>query len=78
METATTDAYGQYITQGETYGGDKLKVVCLPSDPTLEADSVIVKLTYNKENAGAWYDGYAVETVDFKLKPKQISEDDEV
>lgn len=74
LQTTTTKPDGQYTAIGESYGLSQLKVVCIPSDPMLEPDSVTVKLNYNKENAGTWYAGEAKETVDFKLKEKVIEE----
>ena len=71
LQTTTTNADGLYLTEGESYAALELKVVCIPSNPELEADSVIVKLNYNKDNADSWYVGYAKETVDFKLKSKE-------
>ncbi|MDE5794611.1 MAG: radical SAM-associated putative lipoprotein [Muribaculaceae bacterium] len=68
--TVATDAEGQYIAIGESYANREVKMVCIPSSPELEADSVIVKLNYNKDHASSWYEGEAKETVDFKLKPK--------
>ncbi|MDE6787475.1 MAG: radical SAM-associated putative lipoprotein, partial [Muribaculaceae bacterium] len=57
--TVATDTEGQYIAKGESFGDREVKVVCIPSSPELEADSVIVKLNYNKENASTWYKGEA-------------------
>ena len=70
LQTTTTNTDGQYLAEGESSGFPELKVVCIPSSPTLEADSVIVKLNYNKDKAGSWYVGHAKETVNFKLKSK--------
>lgn len=74
LQTTTTKPDGQYTAIGGSHGLSQLKVVCIPSDPMLEPDSVTVKLNYNKENAGTWYAGEAKETVDFKLKEKVIEE----
>lgn len=74
IQTTKTKPNGRYETTGETYGYSQLKVVCIPSDPMLEPDSIIVKMNYNKENAGSWYVGEAKETVNFKLKGKVIEE----
>lgn len=74
IQATKTKPNGRYEAKGETYGHSQLKVVCIPSDPMLEPDSVIVKLNYNKDNAGTWYVGEAKETVDFKLKAKAIEE----
>ncbi len=70
LQTTSTDINGQYKANGDSEAASKLKVVCIPSDPTLEADSVVVTMHYNKENAGSWYVGDAEETVNFKLKHK--------
>ncbi|MDE5871348.1 MAG: radical SAM-associated putative lipoprotein, partial [Muribaculaceae bacterium] len=40
--TVATDIEGQYFAKGESYADREVKVVCLPSNPELEADSVIV------------------------------------
>lgn len=73
--TVATDIEGQYIAKGESYADREVKVVCLPSNPELEADSVIVTLNYNKENAGSWYAGDAKEIVNFKLKSKNSKQE---
>lgn len=78
LETTTTDSDGLYSAKGGSHAASELKVVCVPSDPGLEADSVIVKLRYNKndkEHDGFWYVGDAKETVDFKLKTKSTEEE---
>ncbi len=74
LQTTTTNLDGQYITKGQSYAEQRLKVVCIPSNPKLEADSVIVKMNYNKDKADTWYVGYAEEVVDFKLKEKSTPE----
>lgn len=71
LQTATTNSDGRYITKGESYAAPELKVVCIPSNTELEADSVIVKLHYDKDNSGTWYAGETEETVDFILKDKK-------
>ena len=43
--TTTTNQEGAYQTTGNNIPDD-LKVVCIPSDPTLEPDSTIVKMKY--------------------------------
>ena len=75
LKETTTNADGQYITDGASCGASELKVVCIPSNPEIEADSVIVKLHYNKDKADSWYVGHADETVDFKLKFKVSGEE---
>lgn len=73
--TVATDIEGQYFAKGESYADREVKVVCLPSTPELEADSVIVTLNYNKENASFWYAGDAKEIVNFKLKSKDSKQE---
>ncbi len=72
METAPTDAEGAYSVEGHSLIG-KLKVVCVPDDPALDADSTEVVLKYKKDknDKNSWYRGHADATVNFKLKPKQ-------
>lgn len=67
LETTSTNEDGHYIAKGKAYADTELKVVCIPSDPGLEPDSVIVKMKY-KDKDGPWYVGHAEEEVDFKLK----------
>ncbi|MDE6380776.1 MAG: radical SAM-associated putative lipoprotein [Muribaculaceae bacterium] len=74
IQTTKTKPNGRYEAKGETFGSSQLKVVCVPADPMLEPDSVIVKMNYNKDKADSWYVGEAKETVDFKLKAKVIEE----
>ncbi len=70
--TTTSNAEGAYEIKDEGCH-DNLKVVCIPDDPTLEPDSTVVKMTYEKsgkkKNDG-WYQGLAKKVVDFKLKKK--------
>lgn len=63
---------GIYSTKGLMIGSpeDKLKVVCIPDDKSLEADSTIVKLNRVNNGKGPWYNGKGEATVDFKLKNK--------
>lgn len=75
LETTSTDADGDYIASGLSYGDHELKVVCVPSNPQLQPDSVVVEMHYNKDNAGTWYVGEAKEIVNFKLKPKTAAEE---
>ena len=70
--TTTSNNEGLYETSGNTSGGD-LKVVCIPSDPTMEPDSTIVTMKYEKpgkQKDDGWYKGLAKATADFKLKRK--------
>ncbi len=71
----STNAEGDYTAIGHSHADPEVKVVCLPSDPQLEPDSVIVEMHYNKENAGSWYVGDAKEIVNFKLKSKTEAEE---
>lgn len=68
----TTESDGVYRLQGYISGGpeDILKIVCVPDDASLAADSVEVKLTKTEEGKGLWYKGKGEATVDFKLKKK--------
>lgn len=70
---SNTDAAGEYSATGHDDGYDKVKVVCLPQDATLEADSTIVDLKHIKDNKhdNTWYRGHAEATVNFKLKNKE-------
>ena len=71
MAEAETDNEGAYsIEDGHLV--DRVKVVCVPEDPTLAADSTLVDLKYVKDrnDKTTWYRGHAEATVDFKLKPK--------
>ena len=75
LETTTTNIDGQYITKGSTTVEPELKVVCIPYNPNLEADSVIVDLVYKDSNKKSTWDwGHAKATVDFKLKAKNTEE----
>lgn len=70
--SATSNNEGFYETSGNASGGD-LKVVCIPSDPTLEPDSTIVAMKYEKSKKkkdDGWYKGLGKAVVDFKLKRK--------
>lgn len=65
-----TEESGNYTLDG--LGSFKqLKVVCIPEDSNLEADSTIVDMKYiNDDKGSGWYQGEAEATVDFKLKNK--------
>lgn len=67
---ATTTETGNFTAQGSDYGALKLKVVCLPDNPALAADSVIVDAVHvkDKNNKDPWSHGHAEVTVDFNLK----------
>lgn len=70
---ATTEESGAYsVFKSEMIGSpkDKVKVVCIPSDGTLEADSTVVTLKKVSDGDGNWYGGKGEATVNFKLKKK--------
>lgn len=75
FDEALTGTDGRYMTAGEDFAIKELKVVCLPDNPALEADSVIVEAKHTDGGKdGSWYFGNAKATVDFKLKKKQSAE----
>lgn len=70
--TTTSDAQGDYVA---TYGNvdcyPRYKVVCLPDNPALRADSTVVDMHYVKDKKHKddfWYMGHAEATVNFILK----------
>lgn len=71
-ETKTT-GNGEYAVKGKEILLDKAKVVCLPDDPALEPDSVVIDLKYDDtgHDDSFWDNGHADATVDFKLKKKK-------
>lgn len=77
LSSTQTDKKGNYQVE-ERFWGSELKVVCIPHNLNIEADSVIVRLDYKHdgihEEKDAWYEGFAQETVNFKLKNKEQSE----
>lgn len=68
----TTETDGAYSLRGHFSGGPEniLKVVCVPGDASLAADSVEVKLTKTEDGDGIWNTGKGEATVDFRLKKK--------
>lgn len=70
--TSTTNDEGKYEVEIKNALMDKAKVVCLPDNPALEADSVVVDVEYikNKNDKDSWHLGEAEATVNFKLKNK--------
>lgn len=64
---------GTYISTGNELLGNKTKVVCIPDNPALEADSVIIDVKYTGKNNknNPWDIGQANATVDFILKKKE-------
>lgn len=73
MATAKTDAQGNYTAQGTDFPLKNLKVVCLPGEGVLDADSTSVEVKYvkDKHDKNEWSSGKAEATVNFKLKKKQ-------
>lgn len=75
-----TDKKGEYKIQERGWSPElNLKVVCIPKDSALEADSIIVKMDYKQDgihyDKDAWmYVGFADATVNFNLKRKAQSE----
>lgn len=68
---AKTDKDGFYVSAGRESAG-AFKVVCIPNDESLKADSAVVKLEYSGgDKKNSWYMGSASATVDFKLKKKE-------
>lgn len=68
---AKTDKAGFYVSTGYESAGI-LKVVCIPGNRELKADSMVVKLEYSGgDKNNIWDMGSASATVDFKLKKKE-------
>lgn len=76
ISTTDTDSEGAYTVEGHVLS-NKLKVVCVPDNPALDADSTEIELKYKKDknDKNSWYRGHAEAKVDFKLNPK--ANDDE-
>ncbi len=75
LDEVQTGTDGRYMTAGSDYARKELKVVCLPDNPALEADSVIVDVRHiDNGKDDPWNLGHAKATVDFKLKKKQSAE----
>lgn len=72
ISTTATGNKGGYVTKEKTFPYEKVKVVCLPDDKSLVADSVIIDLKYsrNSDNDNSWNVGHAKSTVDFTLRKK--------
>lgn len=68
-----SDETGNYSLQGANVPHEKLKVVCVPNDESLAADSTTVDMKYVNKNGeeNSWYVGEAEATVDFILKKKE-------
>ena len=69
---ALTSSSGAYSAVDRTarFIEEGCKVVCVPADPTLEADSTVVKFKKNTNGNGSWNIGTFEATADFKLKKK--------
>lgn len=75
MDLSKTDTQGAYKVGGELFTEiDMMKVVCIPEQPALEPDSVVVELNYiGNDKDKPWY-SHAEKKVDFKLKEKKNAE----
>lgn len=72
---AITGENGVYTAEGSTFQlGEKCKVVCIPEDSSLDADSIIVDLKFIREHEDTWYIGHASAIADFTLKKKKTGE----
>lgn len=71
LDTDMTSASGAYALEGTCFSArERLKVVFLPTDASLEADSTIVTLEPVSEGDGGWYNGVGEATVNMRLKNK--------
>ncbi len=69
----TTNVSGSYnVSEDRRIGSpsEKVKVVCVPADDSLEADSTVVTLKKVSDGDGDWYCGKGEATVNFSLKKK--------
>ena len=69
----TTNVSGSYnVSEDRRIGSPsaKVKVVCVPADDSLEADSTVVTLKKVSDGDGDWYCGKGEATVNFSLKKK--------
>lgn len=69
----TTNVSGSYnVSEDRRIGSpsEKVKVVCVPADDSLEADSTVVTLKKVSDGDGDWYCGKGEATVNFRLKKK--------
>ena len=76
-EKTKLDDEGNYIIESGGIPYDSYKVVCIPDNQDLSADSVVVKLHYmrdKKHKKNPWYVGSAKATVDFTLKANKEAE----
>ncbi|MDE5882647.1 MAG: radical SAM-associated putative lipoprotein [Muribaculaceae bacterium] len=77
IEETKLDDEGNYIIESGGIPDDSYKVVCIPDNQALSADSTIVKLHYvrdKKHRKNPWYVGSAKATVDFMLKTNKKAE----
>ncbi len=67
--TVTND-WGNYSTTGTMYPLSSVKIACIPVNPDLNPDTVVVKLEYIKysDKDNPWYAGKAKAEVNFSLK----------
>lgn len=74
-DTSSTNNRGDYEIKGHGFYPD-LKVVCVPENEALEADSVVVNMDYisKSKKKDPWDSGHAEKIVDFKLKNKENKE----
>lgn len=66
-----TDQNGYYCITGREFGPKAIRIECLPDDPNLEPQTLIVDVKYDKtDDNDGWHWGHASLTVDFKLKSR--------
>lgn len=70
--TTTTKKDGSFRAAGNCSGNErKSKVVCIPEDASLDADSVVVDMDYKSVHSkDSWLEGHSEATVDLILKKK--------
>lgn len=70
-QATTSDIKGTYSLKGHTMF-DNVRIVCKPSDDSLDADSIETKLTFIDDGRDDfWYNGSTTVEQDFKLKAKK-------
>lgn len=75
LDSSKSDTQGAYKVEGRSFPLNDVKVVCIPEQPALEPDSVVVELNYiGNDKDKPWYEGHAEKKVDFKLKEKKNAE----
>lgn len=67
-----SDQNGYYCITGREFERPKaIRIECLPDDPNLEPQTLIVDVKYdNPDDNDGWHWGHASLTVDFKLKSR--------